>query len=156
MKLPYNEGSILLVPLVNGGGYACGVIARSTQAGKVIFGYFFGPRLASVVDLPSEEIDPSMAIFWARFGDLGLINHKWPVVGTVRNWNRNKWPMPDFVRRDPLGKLKPRLVKYADDDPNRWLDERPIDSDVGLQPDSLYGYAAVEIALSKLLAADKA
>ena len=46
MKLPYSEGSVFLVPLRNG-GYARGVVARATGEGKGLFGYFFGPRLAS-------------------------------------------------------------------------------------------------------------
>ena len=59
--------------------------------------------------------------------------------------------MPDFARRDPLGRMKPRLVRYSDDDPSRREAEYAIDDDSGLPTDSLSGYGAVEIKLTKLL-----
>ena len=150
-KLPYVEGSVILVPLRNG-GFARGVVARATKKGKGLFGYFFGPRLASPKDATLDGLDPDKAILRLRFGDLGLINGEWPVLGEVPNWDRAEWPMPDFVRRDPLGVLKPRLVRYSDDDPNHIEAEYIIDDDAGMPTDSASGYGAVEIKLTKLLA----
>ena len=148
-KLPFSEGSVILVPLRKG-GFARGVVAR-TGKGKVLLGYFFGPRLASPEVVSLHDLDPGKAILRLRFGALGLINGEWPVLGNVPNWNRAAWPMPDFVRRDPLGRLKPRLVRHSDDDPNRVEAEFVIDDDAGLAADSMYGYGAVEIELTKLL-----
>ncbi len=150
MTLPYFDGSTFLVPLRNG-GYARGVVARASPEGKGVMGYFFGPRLSSTVGVAWDDLDPANAILRIRFGDLGLINGEWPIVGEIRNWNRSEWPMPDFVRRDPLGRLKPILVRYADDDPNRIETEYAIDDDSGMLPDSSAGYGAVEIKLTKLL-----
>jgi hypothetical protein len=149
-RLPYVEGSVILVPLRNG-GFARGVVARATQNGKGVFGYFFGPRLVSAKGAAIDDLDPAKAILRVRFGDLGLINGEWQVLGNVPKWNRAEWPMPDFVRRDPLGVLKPRLVRYSDDDPNRIEAEQVIDDDAGLPTDSASGYGAVEIKLTKLL-----
>ena len=59
--------------------------------------------------------------------------------------------MLQFVRRDPLGKIKPRLVEYSDEDPSRRLTERVVEDDAGLQPDSLSGYGAVSTILDNLL-----
>jgi len=150
-KLPYSEGSVFLVPL-RSGGYARGVVARAGPNGKVLLGYFFGPRLASIDGVGLDDLDPSKAILRVRFGDLGLVNGTWPVSGQVANWNRSEWPMPDFVRRDPLGRLKPRVVRHSDDEPNLIDAEYPIDDDSGLATDSMYGYGAVEIELTKRLA----
>jgi hypothetical protein len=59
--------------------------------------------------------------------------------------------MPPFVRKDSLGRKLPKLVRYSDDDP-RHVEAEQVASDVaGLGPDSLSGYGAVEIKLSKLL-----
>jgi hypothetical protein len=69
----------------------------------VLFGYFFGPRYAEVPklsDLPT--FTPKDAILLCRFGDLGLINGEWPVLGQLTNWSRTTWTMPPFVRHDPL------------------------------------------------------
>jgi len=150
MKLPYAEGTIFLVPLEKG-GYARGVVARTGDQGKAVFGYFFAPCLPSKDEVRLEDINPANAIKKIMFGDLGLINGEWPIVGAIPNWNRSEWPMQDFVRRDPLGKLKPILVRYCDTDPMRIEAEFPIDDDSGLETDSASGYGAVEIKLSRLL-----
>jgi hypothetical protein len=114
-------------------------------------GYFFGPRLSSTDGVEWNDLDPAKAILRMRFGDLGLINGEWPIYAKVPDWNRSEWPMPDFVRRDPLGRLKPMLVRYMDNDPNRVETEYAIDDDSGMLPDSSAGYGAVEIRLTKLL-----
>ena len=148
--LPYSEGTVFLVPLRNG-GFARGVVARASNEGKAIFGYFFGPRLSSMSAELIEEIHPSSAIMRIMFGDLGLINGEWKIIGTVPNWDRAEWRMPDFVRKDLLGRRKPILVHYSDDDPLTVEAEYLIDDDSGYEVDSLSGYGAVEIKLTKLL-----
>ncbi len=150
MKLPYTEGSVFLVPLRKG-GYARGVVARTSPKGKGLLGYFFGPRIASTEMALFDDLEPGAALLRVIFGDLGLINGEWPIRGTVPNWDRTQWAMPDFVRRDPLGSRKPILVRYSDADPMRVEAEFPIDDDSGLATDSAYGYGAVEIELTKLL-----
>jgi hypothetical protein len=119
--------------------------------GKVLLGYFFGPRLESKTPVELDDLDPAKALLRVRFGDLGLINGEWPVLGTIPEWNPAQWPMPWFVQRDPLGKMKPKLVRYSDRDPNHEESEEPVDNDSGLEPDSRYGSGAVEIRLAKLL-----
>jgi hypothetical protein len=150
VTLPYSEGSVFLVPLRDG-GYARGVVARANEEGKVLFGYFFGPRLSSKEDATLNGLQPANAIKRLMFGDLGLINGEWPIIGAIPNWNRSEWRMPDFVRRDVLGRLKPTLVRRSDDDPQRIQAEYLIEDAAGLEPDSLSGYGAVEIKLSKFI-----
>jgi hypothetical protein len=150
MKRSYGEGSVFLVPLRDG-GYARGVIARAGPDGKVLFGYFFGPRLASNAEVPFEDLNPATALLHVRFGALGLLRGDWPVLAKLPSWDRSEWPMHDFARRDPLGQRKARLVHYSNDDPSRIEAEFPIDDDAGLATDSLSGYGAVEIKLTKLL-----
>jgi Immunity protein 26 len=150
MKLPYSEGSVFRVPLRNDGA-ARGVIARAGRTGKVLLGYFFGPCLSSFAAAKTDDLDPDRAILRAMFGDLGLITGQWTVLGKVPNWDRAKWPMPDFVRRDPLGRRKPILVRYSDADPQHIEAEYPIADDRGLAADVLSGYGAIEIKLTKLL-----
>jgi Immunity protein 26 len=150
MKLPYAEGSVFRLPLRDK-GYSRGVVAGATRRGKVLFGYFFGPRLLSKDAIKLDDLHPNDAILRVRLGDLGLINGEWTVHGKVPNWNRAEWPMPDFVMRDPLGFLKPRLVRYSDTDPLRIEAEYPVDDDRGLLTNSTSGYGAVEISVTNLL-----
>lgn len=153
MQLPYSEGSVFLVPLRTE-GYARGVVARSTSRGRVLFGYFFGPAFPSVTNASLENLFPDKAILITHFGDLGLINGKWPVIGVISTWNRSMWRMPDFVRRDDLSQNAWR-IHYSDDDPSHIEWETPTDYAVDLPPDVLSGYGSVEIKLTRLLDAER-
>lgn len=150
MKLPYSEGSAFLVPL-EGGGYARGVVARAAPKGKILMGYFFGPRLESPADATVDDLRASDAVLRLRFGDLGLMKGRWPILEKLSTWNRSEWSIPRFVRRDVLGRLKPVLVEYSDDDPSKHIREESIDDDSGLDNDSLSGAGLVEIQLAKIL-----
>lgn len=146
-RLPYTDGDVFAVPLRNG-GFARGVIARAAPRGRILLGYFFGPKM----DAPGfgdREPRPTDALLYLRFGDLGLIKGEWPIVGKVEHWNRFDWPMPEFVR-DPLSGRAWR-VHYADDDPSLIEYEYPTPSDDDGPANSLSGYVAVEIKLTKLL-----
>lgn len=149
INLPYEEGTIFSVPLRTG-GYARGVVARANNEGKVLLGYFFGPQFTSANNMPIEDINPANSILCVRFGDLGLINGKWKILGKIPNWNRTQWPMPNFIRHDPLSN-RSWLVQYSDNDPNFVEKESPVSNDCSLPHDLLSGYGAVEIKLTKLL-----
>ena len=149
MKLPYEEGSVFLVP-VEGGGFARGVVARSATRGGCLFGCFFGPRLENQSDATLDGLAPDRAILKARFGDLGLINGEWLVIGAVSDWDRAQWSMPDFVRRESLRERAWR-VRYEDTDPAKIEAEWPTEYDSDLEQDAMSGYVAVEIKLDMLL-----
>jgi hypothetical protein len=99
-----------------------------------------------------DDLDPAHAILRVRFGDLGLVNGSWAIIGQIPNWTRTMWPMPEFVRRDPLSR-KAWAVRHSDTDPSQTESEYPTDFDSALMTDSLSGYGAVEIKLTKLLGA---
>ena len=149
-KLSYAEGSVFAVPLRDE-GYARGVVARSDPKGEILFGYFFGPRILQISEASVNELQPSDAIVRLRFGALGLRNGEWPVLGLIPDWNRLSWPISDFVRRDPMGRRRTRLVRYLDD-PSQAVAEYAVEDDPRLPADSLSGYGAVEIKLTVLLA----
>lgn len=150
MKSSYPDGSLFLVPLKDG-GFARGVVARSAPGGKLLLGYFFGPRLATRAEADLSGLEPENAVLSLRFGDLGLLKGLWPVVGKLPDWNSADWPMPDVVRRDPLGKIKPVLIRYDKNDPSKILSEEALENDNGLPADALAGYGFVEAKLNKLL-----
>jgi hypothetical protein len=149
MALPYKEGSAFVVPLRNG-GYGRGVVARASPKGRVLFGYFFGPRLTNASSATVEGLHPENAVLRVMFGDLGLMQGSWQVYAQIPDWDRTKWEMPDFIRHDGYSK-KGWLVRYADDDPNRTDTQLLIDFDPSIPRDSLSGFGAVEIKLSRLL-----
>jgi hypothetical protein len=151
MKQAYQEGEWFSVPLREGGA-AVGLAARARKRGKIVLGYFFGPRRHGVPDLAElDSLRPADAVLVARFGDLALIQGEWPVLGRSPSWDRSRWPMPRFVRSEELsGRVWE--VEYSDVDPNKVVAERPFAGDPrGLPRDELFGAGAVEIVLGKLL-----
>jgi hypothetical protein len=149
-KAPLTEGTAFLVPLRNG-EYARGVVTRTDPHGEILFGYFFGPRIDSNIGVNVDDLNPATSLLRILFGALGLRDGKWPIIGQISKWERSDWPMPDFIRRDPLNRRKPRLVRYSDRDPSIER-EYVVDDDPQLAAASLFGYGAVEIRLTKLLA----
>jgi hypothetical protein len=147
--LPYIEGTVFALPLRNG-GFARGVVARAAPEGAVLYGYFFGPKLTSFDEVRSDNLRPEAAVAQMIFGDLGLMNGEWVILGSLPNWQRSDWRMPDFVRRDPVGKRAWR-VRRSDVDPSKIESEEPVAFDTNLPPNISSGYGAVEIKLTKLL-----
>jgi hypothetical protein len=149
-KLPYKKGTWFLVPLRTQ-GYAMGLVARMNGKGG-IFGYFFAPVIAgpSVATIP-HGFRPQDAVFYGRFGDLGLINGEWTVLGEKDDWDEKDWKMPPFVRVDEhagkafLSVYDENTLKFVSEKPcdPALVDEYPYDSDMG--------YGSVEIQLTKLL-----
>lgn len=148
-SLPYSEGTVFAVPLRNG-GFARGIVARAAPEGAVLFGYFFGPKLPSLSDIDVSGLNPEAAVAQMIFGDLGLINGEWRIICLLPEWNREAWRMPDFVRRDPVGKRAWR-VRRSDNDPSMIDFEEPVDYDTKLPPNISSGYGAVELKLTKML-----
>ncbi len=148
-KINYNPGSVFLVP-VRDSGFAIGVVVALDGSG-IVFGYFFGPRLEAG---PAEVPDPAPEhrILWGQFGDLGLINGEWKVLGELPCWQSDDWPMPGFVRVDDETGAARKSVY----DPHTFvlLSEEPCDPSLveSLPYDGLMGYGFVEIRLTKLLA----
>ena len=138
------------MPLPNG-GYGLGLVARMAPKGRLLFGYFFGPRSDTLAfDLAS--IEAADAALVGRFGDLHLYDGKWKTLGQVPDWDRSNWPLPLFLKRDPLGRLPDQVVCYDEDDlsrPGIW--ERRDSIPQGIPTDGLMGAGYVEIALGKAL-----
>ncbi|WP_198432657.1 immunity 26/phosphotriesterase HocA family protein [Burkholderia ubonensis] len=112
-RLPYSEGTWFAVPLRTG-GYAIGVVARMAPKGKIVLAYFFGPKCDAVPALSEVEgLKPTDAIKCVRLGDLGMVNGEWPIIGASPGWAREDWPMPSFIKQDPLSN-RVWLVRYAD------------------------------------------
>ena len=147
----YQEGDWFAVPLRNG-GYAVGVVARANPDG-VLLGYFFGPRreeiptVADVRDLKRQE-----AVVVCKFGHLGLTRRKWPILGSVDDWDRTDWPMPVFVRYEELTGRTFRAF-YDDDDPNKLLREEQVTPGAAEQgpKDTMMGAGFVEKRLTSIL-----
>jgi hypothetical protein len=149
----YREGDWFAVPLRRG-GFAAVIIARAMPRNEgVLLGYFFGPMRESVPTL--DELSPlsaSGAVLVERFGDLGILDVTWTLVGHTDRWDRSAWPTPAFGRFEELTG-RAFKVTYDDADPNTLLCEERIDPhELARMPkDGLSGAGAVERILTRLV-----
>jgi hypothetical protein len=101
MKLPYGNGDLVAVPLREGGGYATGLVAAHDGGGGVI-GYFFDKRFDEIPTVDETGILGRLDVLRVmRFGDLGLVEGDWVVLGEHPEWRPCDWPIPAFGRREP-------------------------------------------------------
>lgn len=150
-RINYREGDWFAVPLRDG-GYAVGVVARMDGRGGVL-GYFFGPRRDTVPSLEEvHDLDPGQTLRIIRFGDLGLIENEWPIIGQSKAWERDHWPLPDFGRLEEVSGRALR-VEYSEDNLAAAAGETqgPRDEVAKLPRDALSGAGAVELVLTHLL-----
>ncbi|MCA9090167.1 MAG: immunity 26/phosphotriesterase HocA family protein [Planctomycetaceae bacterium] len=150
--LPYKEGTWFAVPLRQG-GYATGVVARHVPGeGKIILAYFFGPKRDTVATMEElGTLSPGDAIKVVRVGDLGIMEGSWPLIGESEQWDREKWPIPPFIRKDDISKTAWRVV-YADDNPNEVILEESVSYETSeYERDALFGTGAAEIVVTQLL-----
>lgn len=150
-KPNYGEGDWFTVPLRTG-GFGLGVVARASPSG-ILLGYFFGPRNQAQPTRDSYAgLTPKDAVLVARFGDLGLKQGEWLVIGGDADWDREKWPVPVFRRSEQLSG-RTYQVFYDDSDPGLLIREEQIsaDSPTTGPSDSLFGAGAVEKALTRIL-----
>ena len=161
--IKYDEGQWFAVTLKDG-GYALGIIVRGRYRTKGGLGYFFGPVFSEVPTIAdTERLEPSDAIHVGWFGDLHIIEGKWPLIGTPSPlFERGRWPIPTFARISrprPGEEVCPEeigvLVKYDQEDPgDQSTEQRTLCQDsklVGLPRAVRSGAGAIEIKLTNLL-----
>lgn len=100
MKQKKIEGSIFLVPLLNG-GYTLGLVARHYKHGTLF--YFFKEKYATKIEkIPIEAIRKDNILWVKQGGDGAFIKHTWPILGVLPKWDKDEWPIPVFKTKDIL------------------------------------------------------
>lgn len=152
----YDEGQWFAVPL-RIGGYALGIIVRGSYKTKGGLGYFFGPKYEDIptgIETLSKNKENSILV--CRFGDLGIIRGRWPLIQSGKPFYREEWPVPLFLRFLPFPEGKAVIVEYRQDYSGLEAPIRetivPVNEErLKLPQDGFSGSGAVEIVLSKLL-----
>ena len=105
---------------------AIGLIARGGKtAGKV--GYFF--RIEFYDNAPDKTaltLEPEQAIWIGKFGDLHILRGKWPLVGKLKDFTREAWPMPVFARHSETFNTN-HICTYDENDVSKGLETWPSD-----------------------------
>jgi hypothetical protein len=152
--IKYDVGQWFAVPL-RSGGYALGVIVRGSYRTRGGLGYFFGPRYGEMpLGALTLSLQPIDAILIAWFGDLGIIEGRWPLIDDASPFGRSDWPVPKFGRRAALDPSMGWLVEYDQDaqgfDVVQGVRCQAAEI-VGLPEDGVWGADAIEAQLTKLL-----
>ncbi|HEY0455790.1 MAG TPA: Imm26 family immunity protein [Verrucomicrobiae bacterium] len=147
----YSEGDWLYLSLPNG-GYVIGLIARSRPGSPIFLGYFFGPRRITIPILEDCcGLTAEKAIAVLRCSDLYIRQGKWKLLGRLSEWQRDKWPSPGFVRKEPISNKVFKVV-YSDTDPSKMEREILLPCDDSNMPRNfLAGAAAAELYLDMQL-----
>jgi hypothetical protein len=153
--IKYNEGQWFVVPLRKD-GFIIGVIVRGSYETKGGLGYFFGTKYHNLPDDQAIwQLKPEDAVLVTQFGDLGIINGRWPLLHTSRPFKREDWPVPIFGRRDPLIPNIGHIVEYKESQSGELevLRERIVDVKdiIGLPKDTIRMGGSIEIVLSNLI-----
>jgi hypothetical protein len=150
MNVNYQEGDWFAIPLQSS-GYGLGLIARGSKKTKVLFGFFFGPKRDNM-PIAKDILNLSVndAVWYCKFGDLWLFKGRWPIIFSANEWDRKKWPMPDFLRVE--GEDGPVWrVTYNENNPAEIISEVRVDKFSNIERSSVFGADAVEVRLSKIL-----
>ena len=150
-KTGCREGDLLSIPL-RSHGFALGLVA-ATGEGGIALGYFF-PLINRKTPTPDAitGLKPEDAVLVAIFGDLGLIKGEWKIIGHLKGYCSDSWPIPPFVRWD-IASQEPSRIIYAKSNLLTELRIEPCSRKEAneIHRDGLFGYGAVELTLTKLL-----
>lgn len=97
-----SDGDLFVVRSFEGKDIALGLIVRGGKK-MIRLGYFF--RLTGLeysCDTSGIDLLPSSAIYVARFGGLKLRSGDWPVIGRLKDFSVEDWPVPIFVQTNIL------------------------------------------------------
>lgn len=150
MKNKIIEGDVYEIPL-DSGGISVGVAARVPKRSNAILSYFFDLRTYEHRrERYIDNIKPENAILILRHSNMDLKNGSWPIVGRIKPWNREEWPIPIFIRR-PLMLNHSLKIRYEDNDLYTESEAIKCDRNADGPDDALFGSRAVSLLLSHKL-----
>ena len=147
-KVKATSGSVVLVPLAPG-EFAVGVVVHTAGKGPCV-GAFFGPRVSDASHVALDELRIENAVWVCWFGDYGIHNRLWPVIGSIPNWSNAPWSVTRFTRSHD----NPALCYVTEYDSLLNLKAEhlvPAALGRGLPDDALFGSGIVEKRLAKLV-----
>lgn len=145
-KVKLKEGDIFLLPLING-GFSIGLLARVIS--WMSLGYFFKIRYSEAPQgIDTDILNKDNVLYIGKFSTRSLYIGEWKIIGTMPNWDRHYWDIPQF-------KIEATPVYYIVtlDDSLKEVKREPCTKEAqeGLLEAVTSGYEAIRIKVSKLL-----
>lgn len=155
-RVKYHEGQWFAVSLRTG-GYAPGIIVRGGRAFKGGLGYFFPVRYEQPPSaLEIEHLNAQQAVLIGWFGDLGIIEGRWPLILTDRPFSRGDWPVPRFGRVDAFTPEWGWITEYSQNDDGSRVPiaetRCPVTAVTGLPEVGTASAGYIEVKLAMLIA----
>jgi hypothetical protein len=97
------------------------------------------------------KLTPSAAVLVCRFGDLGLLDGGWTILGKFPDWSSSDWAIPSFARFSGIDDDLAWSVKYRDDLSLESEERISVEKAKKLPSNGLFSAGAVEIRLTKIL-----
>jgi hypothetical protein len=153
------EGTVVAIP-VEPKGWVLGVYARVKKgrgSGGVPFGYFFGKVFDQLPDKSViESLKAKDAILQSKFGDLGLIQGRWKIIGECKPWIRIDWPVPDMMYASDEIFPYDQLIRYDENNMSHEIfRENFPPGSLNLPKASMPGSRALEIIISMIIRGER-
>ena len=144
-------GDCIVLPLFDG-LFAVAWIAWSK--GQEILGHIFAPFTASelTVERLTERTDWTSPLLICRFGDLGIMRGEWQLL-PIPDCSKRTWAVPTRFGTSLEAIRLAYVVTTEPNHPDQVVSRCPatVEEALELPSEDLYGYRAVEIALSMLI-----
>jgi len=85
------------------------------RRGDSFLGYYFAPTQDPETEAHRVDVlTPRDAVLISASGSYGFNNGSWKIIGSSKDWSRDAWPIPRFVRTDLAGRR--HYETYLDDE----------------------------------------
>jgi hypothetical protein len=150
-RVKLKEGDIFKLPVNN--SFCYGLIVRLNTS-KIPFGYFY--KEVSILEEENKfELSFDNLIYIHQFGIQGFKDGTWQIIGSLKKFKREDWPMPVFYQKTDL--LPANLI-YLNDNLEEYKRERATlseDNYKNFPSTGLGGSLFIEKKLAKILELDK-
>lgn len=157
-RIKSNNGDLFIVTK-GGRNLALGLVARGgKKISKLV--YFFPINLYEKIDDKSNlRLHHSQAIWVYLISSLSIEDGTWPLVGNLKGFSLQQWPMPLFWRYDTINNID-YIVKYDEKTLKHlgtwYLHEVPKEADLSfVVKDGLAGCGYVEDYIELVLKGER-
>ena len=140
------SGYIFVVKIEN--YFVAGLIARVSK--NIALLYFYNKRFKKEPAKNDFYISDYKVCYISRASTLGLKNGAWKILFPLDEFDKSKWEIPVFIRKDVLDKSLRKI--YYDENLKEVNDQyvKKGENVKGLPEDGLAGYVYVENVLEKI------
>jgi hypothetical protein len=143
----YEAGDLITIHTKK--GFTIGLIAREYK--EKILCYFFNFCYTDLPNIEDVILDNHNILFVKICSDLGVKKGQWKIIGKYKNWKKENWRIPIFIRKDLIAE---EYFQITYNDCLVEIDSKEIEYESSLEnypEDGLAGYGYIEKKIELLL-----